>query len=104
MNARLMSHVVAMTFLAVPAWAQDAFDPEAHYGKVCKNCHGPTAAGMASFPKLNDKSAAYLAMRLAQYRAGEQVGSNTALMRPHAAELTDEQLVALSDFIATSFN
>lgn len=95
---------LAFVLLSAPAMAQDAFDSEEHYGAVCKNCHGPTGKGMASFPALSDKSGAYLAMRLAQYRAGATVGPNTALMQPHAAELTDEELVSLAEYISTAFD
>lgn len=70
------------------------------YKKTCKNCHGPTAKGMASFPKLVDKEVAYLMERLAQYRAGEQLGPNTPLMAPQAVKLSDEDIANISHYIA----
>ena len=33
------------------ASAQDLAKAEKNYKKVCRSCHGPTAKGMASFPK-----------------------------------------------------
>ena len=83
--------------------AQDAAAGETLYQSVCKNCHGPTAKGMASFPKLAGNTAEYLSTRLERYRAGEKVGPNTALMRPHAKELSDEDIAALAEYIATAF-
>ncbi len=71
------------------------------YKKTCKNCHGPTAKGMASFPKLVDKDAAYLIERLKQYRAGEQVGPNTPLMAPQAVKLSDEDISNISYYIVS---
>ena len=89
---------------AAAAAAEDAVPGEELYQSVCRNCHGPKAQGLASFPKLNDKDAGYLGDRLAQYRAGERVGANTALMAPHAADLTDEEIADLSTYISTAFD
>jgi cytochrome c553 len=73
------------------------------YASVCKNCHGPTGAGMASFPRLAGKDADYLASRLKQYRAGEMVGPNSPLMMPHAAKLSDAEIASLAAYISTKF-
>lgn len=73
------------------------------YASVCKNCHGPTGAGMASFPKLTGRDAEYISARLKQYRAGEKVGPNTPLMRPHAANLSDDEIADLATYIAGNF-
>lgn len=91
----------AAVMVAAPAGAQDIAAGEDVYRSVCKNCHGPTAKGMASFPKLTDQSEAYLIMRLDQYRAGEKVGANTALMRPVAMDLSDEDVANVAAYIAS---
>lgn len=87
----------------VQAHAEENIAGETLYKNVCKNCHGPTARGMASFPKLSGNTAEFLDMRLKQYRAGEKLGPNTALMQPVAAVLSDEEIVAVSAYISTSF-
>lgn len=76
---------------------------ESIYAEVCKNCHGPTARGMASFPRLVGHDAEYLVMRLEAYRAGERVGPNTALMAPWAAELTDADIASIALYVTTAF-
>ncbi|UWQ20388.1 c-type cytochrome [Jannaschia sp. W003] len=79
-----------------------AGDPEvgaAIYDEVCKNCHGPTGKGMASFPKLVGHDAAYLIEKLEAYRAGEKVGPNSALMYGVAEELTDDDIAGLAAYI-----
>ena len=87
MKRALLSSVGAILVLgSTEIRAQEDVSGEALYQSVCKNCHGPTAKGMASFPKLAGRTADYLEERLGQYRAGDRVGPNTALMRPHAAE------------------
>ena len=93
----------AYVLCALPVHAQDVGAGETLYKSVCKNCHGPTAKGMASFPKLAGNDAEYLAKRLQQYRAGEKVGPNSALMSPHAVELSDEDIEAVAAYISTSF-
>lgn len=84
--------------------AQDTTVGEELYGSVCRNCHGPTAKGMASFPKLVGHDAEYLTMRMEQYRAGETVGPNSALMMPHARDLSDEDIADVVAFITTEFD
>jgi len=76
---------------------------ETLYKANCKNCHGPTAKGMASFPKLAGKDTDYLASRLMQYRSGEKVGANTPLMMPQAAKLTDEDIANVVQYIVKNF-
>ena len=95
----LMTTLTAMA--VVPVGAQDLTAGEEKYQSVCRNCHGPTAKGMASFPKLAGQDAETLTILLEQYRAGETLGYNTALMAPHAKELTDEEIANLAAYIAT---
>ena len=92
----------------------DVYDPdialadlsagEELYQSVCRNCHGPTAKGMASFPKLAGNDAQYLSIQLAEYRSGATLGYNTALMAPHAKPLSDQDILNLAAYIATEFD
>lgn len=81
--------------------AADLDAGEALYQGSCRNCHGPDAQGMASFPLLAGKEMSYLKSRLEQYRDGESVGPNSAIMYPVARELSDEDIVNVSAFIAS---
>ena len=76
---------------------------EAMYANSCAQCHGRTGRGMASFPALAGRDAAHISDRLTQYRAGEPIGPNSALMMPVAAELSDGDIARLSAYIAESF-
>ena len=96
----LMAATAAMTMVAAEAPAQDAAAGEDLYKDACRQCHGPTARGMASFPRLNDKEADYLVARLQTYRAGEKVGANSALMLPVAEKLSDADIANVAAFIA----
>ena len=79
----------------------DPMAGEEMYQSVCRNCHGPTAKGMASFPRLAGQDPEYLSEALRAYRAGETMGYNTALMAPHAKELSDQDIADLTAYIAT---
>lgn len=97
----MMAAIAVGVMAAGAAEAQDAAAGEALYQSVCKNCHGPTAKGMASYPRLSDKSVEYLTDRLERYRAGEKIGFNSPLMIPHAKPLSDEDIANLSVYITS---
>ncbi len=92
--------VAAMLIPAGQAGAQDIEAGQSLYRDSCRQCHGPAAKGVGSFPKLLGYDAEHLAGRLTQYRAGERVGPNSALMEPVAEVLTDEEIANLAAFIA----
>lgn len=89
------------SFASAAAHAQDIAAGEEIYQDVCRNCHGPTAKGMASYPRLAGQGADYLTGRLEGYRAGETYGPNSPLMIPHAAELSDEDIANIVAYIGT---
>jgi cytochrome c553 len=99
-NWRLLTAIVACSLMSVSQTAaQDGAAGEDLYQSVCRNCHGPGGKGMASFPKLVGYDVDHIVSRLESYRAGEKVGSNSALMYPVAAELTDEDIANLATYI-----
>lgn len=105
MNTIIKMTIVAVGLVGAPlvAMAEDPSAGQTLYQEVCKNCHGPTAKGMASYPKLVGNGVDYLVTRLQTYRAGEKVGPNSPLMIPHAAELSDEDIASLAAYITTAF-
>lgn len=96
-----------MWLTTTPVSAQDetaSFDIETggeQYKKTCRRCHGPTAKGLASFPKLAGQTQEYLADKLQRYRKGEKLGPNTGLMAPIAKELSDQDILDITHFIAS---
>lgn len=95
---------LALSFGMPQAMAQDVEVGKALYKKNCRACHGPTAKGLASYPKLIGHPAEYLVDRLERYRAGEKFGPNTPLMAPRAKKLSDDDITNIVTFIVTSFN
>jgi cytochrome c553 len=73
------------------------------YQSGCKNCHGRTGKGLASFPRLAGNKADYLVGRLITYRNGETIGPNSPLMWPWAEELSNKDIVNITAYITTEF-
>lgn len=71
------------------------------YKKECRGCHGPTAKGVSSYPKLREQTIEYLVDKLERYRAGEKFGPNTPLMAPRAKKLSDDDILNISTFIVS---
>ncbi|MEF3192956.1 MAG: c-type cytochrome, partial [Halothiobacillaceae bacterium] len=90
---------------SAPAPAPVAAAGDAAAGKAkfatCAACHGANGEGAGAFPKLAGLSAADVETKLKKYRAGEQVGPQTALMAPNAAALSDAEIANLAAYIAT---
>lgn len=86
---------------APAAAAGGAAAGKARYDGVCTACHGAQAQGMGIFPKLAGRPADELAALLKRYRAGEQVGPNTAMMAPNAKGLSDSDIADLTAYISS---
>lgn len=102
-NWAILAATISGMVCAVASKAQDVSAGEKLYQKNCRTCHGPKAQGLASFPKLAGNSAEYLVGRLEQYRSGEKVGPNSPLMMPQAANLSDEDIRNIANYISTAF-
>ena len=67
--------------------------------RTCAACHGQMAEGGIG-PSLVGKPSEYLYSRLLQYKHGETVGPQSALMWGQVANLSHEDLQSLSEYIA----
>lgn len=66
---------------------------------ACMACHGPNGAGMpAQYPRLGGQHAAYSATQLSEFKAGKN--RNNLVMHDIAMRLTDEEMKAVSEYIA----
>jgi cytochrome c553 len=65
----------------------------------CAGCHGPTGSGIpAQFPRLAGQYSDYTEAQLVAFRSGAR--HNNAAMNAVAARLSDNEIKALSDYIA----
>jgi cytochrome c553 len=66
---------------------------------ACAGCHSPNGAGIpAQYPRLSGQHAEYTADQLRQFRSGAR--NNNGPMTQIAAHMTDQEIEAVSDFIA----
>ena len=86
-----------------PAAPPDVAAGETLYRRSCAQCHGRTGRGQGSFPPVAGLDEEHIATRLVQYRAGERIGPNSALMIPVASRLSDEDIANLAAFISKDF-
>lgn len=69
------------------------------YRRNCRACHGATAKGASSYPRLVGLSEGYLIDKLERYRAGEVFGPNTPLMAQRVRQLTDQDFADVVAYI-----
>ena len=84
--------------------AGDVAAGEKLFKSACRSCHGPKAQGMASFPKIAGRDAAYITDRLMTYHAGETVGPNSKLMIPVAQKLSSGDMADVAAYIDATFD
>lgn len=65
---------------------------------ACNLCHGPKAAGMATFPRLAGQHAEYI---VAQLQAFRDKTRNNAIMNPNVAQMTDKQMHDVAAYLAS---
>ena len=70
---------------------------------ACTGCHGPEGKGNApaGFPALRGQYAAYLSKTLHDFKGKARYNDPNEMMRVVAGRLTDEEVTALSEYIAS---
>lgn len=86
---------------AAVATAGDAAAGAAKFTASCASCHGAKGQGMGTFPKLAGLTADVFKARMADYKAGKQVGPQSAVMMPIASMLSDADVDNLAAHVAS---
>lgn len=70
---------------------------------ACAGCHGPNAVGNgpAAFPHLAGQKPTYLIKTLKDFRSGARANDPNEIMRNIAAKLTDSEINAVANYVAT---
>jgi cytochrome c553 len=68
---------------------------------ACGLCHGEDLRGLGPVPGLAGRSPSYLGRQLYDMQAGFRKGEWTSLMKPVVAKLTDDDLIAITAYIAS---
>lgn len=102
MKKTVVALTAAVALMSGAAFAAgDAAAGKSTFGSSCASCHGMNGEGAGIFPKLAGLTADDAAAKLKKYKAGEQVGPNTAMMAPMASGLSDADIENLAAHIAT---
>lgn len=68
---------------------------------ACASCHSPNGAGMpAQFPRLAGQQTEYTAGQLKAFRVGQRTNDAAQMMRGVAAKMSDQEIAAVSEYIA----
>ena len=67
----------------------------------CTTCHGATLKGKGEVPRLAGLQPLYLARQLFDFRFGSRGGDAAASMKPVAAKLSDDDIIALSAYLGS---
>jgi len=99
--AQLQTSAAAPSAAAVVATAEAvaAVDAPAKYRASCASCHGEMGEGVDKNPKLAGLKRDEINAKLADYRAGKQMGPQTAVMAATAKALSDAEIVALAVYV-----
>ena len=68
---------------------------------ACGICHGQDLKGQASIPRLAGLHPIYTYRQLTWFKDGTRAGVDAALMKPWAAPLTSDDMVAISAYLAS---
>lgn len=68
---------------------------------ACMACHGPTGSGnpVANYPAIASQNAAYVEKALKDFRAGTRSNDAAKMMRGVAAKMTDDEIVAVAQYV-----
>jgi len=69
---------------------------------ACKSCHGPLGMGnsLAGFPAVAGQHSTYTSAQLKAFRSGDRKNDMKSMMGMTAERLTDEEIEAVSQYIA----
>ena len=67
----------------------------------CRSCHGGNGAGSDLYPRLAGQNQAYTLQQLMDFKGGARHNDTRRMMREIAARLTDAQMKALAEYLAS---
>ncbi len=70
-----------------------------YFSKVCNGCHGPSAEGGSSAPRLSNKKQIYLKNRLYYFRRAKVSSQTQEVMVQFSVKLSDQEIEDISYFL-----
>jgi cytochrome c553 len=67
----------------------------------CAPCHGAALTGLGDVPRIAGMQPVYLARQLLSMQNGSSAGTNSAPMRPAVANLSEDDVIAISAYLGS---
>lgn len=67
----------------------------------CMTCHGPALKGVGMIPSIAGRSPSQMARQLIDFQTGARNGANAQLMKTVVSKLSDEDIVAITAYLAS---
>ncbi len=93
--------IISLLFMST-LWSETSYErgEYLYFSKACSSCHGPSAEGSMSYPKLAHKKFAYLQKKLLHFRTGKVDSVSQQMMAQFAEKLSDEDIKNLCTFFS----
>jgi len=99
----MMKLLILSLFFVIELFASDASynrGETLYFVKACSSCHGPSAEGSSTYPKLANKKQAYIRKKLKYFRVGKVGRVSEQMMSQFAKKLSDQNIEDLSYFLS----
>ncbi len=98
---KVASLALLASLVAMPAAAADG--AALYKEKTCNACHGPQGKTplMPDYPKIAGQNADYLERQMLDIKSGARNNANTAAMKGVMHLVSEEEIKALAEYIAT---
>ena len=67
----------------------------------CATCHGDSLTGLGDVPRLAGMQPVYLARQLISMQNGSSAGTNSTLMKPAVANLSEDDVIAIAAYLGS---
>jgi len=98
-----MRFIIIFVFLMTQLFASSAAYNRGEalfFVKGCSSCHGPSAEGSSTYPRLAQKPKKYLIRKLKDFRTGKAITVSQQMMAQFANALSDENIEDLATFLS----
>jgi len=98
-----MKSLILLIFLAVQAFSNDVSYNRGEmlfFSKGCSSCHGASAEGSSTYPKLANKEEIFIIKKLTNFKAGIADSVSQQMMAQFAQKLSAKDIKSLAYFLS----
>ncbi|MBI4755841.1 MAG: c-type cytochrome [Betaproteobacteria bacterium] len=101
MKTHIALGLAAVVLLAAPAWAADG--AKLFQEKTCFTCHGKDGKKpiLPEYPKIAGQGAKYAERQMLDIKSGARANGNSAAMKGVMHLVSDAEIKALAEYVAT---